>query len=404
MKSLVRTLTAISIAAAFTVGTASAASSAPFGLGNVVVCRVGSGTGSLVNTGNPVFLDEFNSTGALVQTIAMPTSAAGANKALIASGTASSECELTRSADGKFLVVTGYNAAIPTTGLAGTTGTVVNRVIGVIDSSGTVNTSTALTDFATGNNPRSAVSSNGTDLWVAGGAGGVRYITVGGSSLSADLTTTAPLTNVRQVNIFGGRLYASSGSGTNTFRGVETIGTGLPTSGAQTVSRLPGLSDTINPSTYSFFLADLSTTVAGFDTMYVADDAATGGLQKFSLVAGSWVLTGAIGSADQYRGLTATVSGNTVTLFATRKGGSGATGGGELVTLVDSSGYNVALSGTPTLLTSAAANTALRGVALSPFNAPDPVVPESPFAILLPLSAAAGVGMWLYQRRNARFA
>jgi hypothetical protein len=403
MRKFVRAVAALGAGSAFIVGGSTAASAAPFSGGNVAVCRVGSGTGSLINTGNPVFIDEFTSAGALVQSIAMPTTvtAVAPNKALIASGTASSECGLTRSTDGKFLIVTGYGAPIPTTGLAGSTAATVNRVIGVIDAAGNVNTTTSLTDYASTNNPRSAVSTNGTDLWMAGGAGGVRYTTVG-STTSVDLTSTAAsgtFTNVRQVNIFGGQLYASSGSGTNTFRGVETIGTGLPTSGAQTVTRLPGLTDATNPSTYSYFLADLSAAVAGVDTLYVADDGA-GALQKFSLVSGSWVSNGIIGvTADAYRGLTATVSGTSVNLFATRKGGSAAAGGGELVTLTDPSGYNAPLTGTPSLLASAAANTAFRGLALAPFVAPDPVVPESPLTILLPLSFAA-IGVWFYHRRN----
>src|SRR5215467_4285783 len=90
--------------------------SAPFTPGNVVVYRVGTGSGSLVNTGNPVFLDEFTPAGALVQSIALPTSPSGGNQALIASGTATSEGLLTRSADGLYLVLAGYNAPIPTTG------------------------------------------------------------------------------------------------------------------------------------------------------------------------------------------------------------------------------------------------------------------------------------------------
>jgi hypothetical protein len=406
MKTTSRAMTAVGLGIALTFGAASAASAAPFTSGNVVVCRVGSGApAALINTGNPVFLDEYTSAGALVQSIAMPTTvtAITPNKALVASGTASSECGLTRSADGKFLIVTGYGAPIPTAGLAGSTAATVNRVIGVVDAAGSVNTTTSLTDYASGNNPRSAASTNGTDLWIAGGAGGVRYTTVG-STTSTDLTSTVAsgtFANVRQVNIFGGQLYASSGSGTNTFRGVETIGTGLPTSAAQTVTRLPGLTDATSPSTYSYYLADLSTVVAGFDTLYVADDGA-GALQKFSLVSGSWVSNGIIGvTADAYRGLTATTSGTSVTLFATRKGGSAATGGGELVTLTDASGYNTPFTGTPALLATAATNTAFRGVALSPFNppTPDPVVPESPYVILLPLSATA-VGVWMYHRRT----
>src|SRR5262249_30763021 len=62
--------------------------------------------------------------------------------------------------------------------------------------------------------------------------------------------------------------------------------------------------------------------------------------------------------------------GTTVTLFATRKGGSGAAGGGELVSLVDTSGYNGTFSGTPTLLATAATNTSFRGVAMAPVPTP----------------------------------
>ena len=48
------------------------AAAAAFTPGNVVVYRVGDGSGSLVNTGNAVFLDEYTTSGTLVQSIAMP--------------------------------------------------------------------------------------------------------------------------------------------------------------------------------------------------------------------------------------------------------------------------------------------------------------------------------------------
>src|SRR5262245_60992890 len=64
--------------------------------GNLVVYRVGTGTGGLVNTGNPVFLDEYTQAGSLVQSVALPTSAVGNNQPLIASGTATSEGLITR--------------------------------------------------------------------------------------------------------------------------------------------------------------------------------------------------------------------------------------------------------------------------------------------------------------------
>lgn len=58
---------------ALVVGTPQRADAAPFTSGNVVVYRVGTGAGSLVNTGSAVFLDEFTPVGVLVQSIALPS-------------------------------------------------------------------------------------------------------------------------------------------------------------------------------------------------------------------------------------------------------------------------------------------------------------------------------------------
>ncbi|MBZ5640114.1 MAG: hypothetical protein LAO51_15315 [Acidobacteriia bacterium] len=332
--------------------------------GDVVIYRVGSGTGSLVNTGNPVFLDEFTPGGMLVQSVPMPIADALPNRAFYASGTASSEGMLTRSADGRYLVLTGY-ASTSTSSLSGTSGTTVNRVIGRVNAASAINTSTALTDFASGNNPRSATSDNGARFWASGGAGGVRYAALGAST-SIDLTS-AILANARQVSIFAGQLYGSSDR-TN-FKGVNAIGAGLPTTPSQPVVRLPGLTDTTSPSSFSYFFADLTDSVTGFDTLYIADDSnsATGGVQKYSLVGGTWVANGSVeGSGNTYRGLVGKVDGTTVTIYATRKGGGGATGGGELVSLVDATGYNVTITATSTVLATAAASTAFRGVAFAP--------------------------------------
>ena len=334
--------------------------SAPFTPGNLVIYRVGTGTGSLVNTGNPVFLDEYTPAGALVQSISLPTT--GAQK-LIASGTATSEGLLTRSADGLYIVLAGYNAPIPTTGLAGTSSATVPRVVGRVDVAGNIDATTGLTDWASANNPRGVASSDGHDLWVGGAAGGVRYTTLG-ASLSTQLSTS--VTNIRAVEIFDGQLYNSDSSGTTIRIGID--GSGLPKTSGQIINNLPGFPT--NGSPYAFFFADLDAGVPGVDTLYVADDTNTagiGGIAKFSLVGGVWVSQGLVGSpADAYRGLTGVVSGTTVTLYATRKGGSGSTGGGELVSLVDATGYNAPLVAAPTLLATAATNTAFRGVALAP--------------------------------------
>ena len=203
----------------------------------------------------------------------------------------------------------------------------------------------------TANNPRSVAATDGSSFWVDGAAGGIRFATLGAST-STQLSTT--LTNLRQVEIFGGQLFVSTSSGSAVRIG--TVGSGLPATAGQTIMNLPSFPTSGSP--YAFYLADLDAGTSGLDTLYVADDGA--GLQKYSLLAGNWTANGTIGTAaDLYRGITAVASGSTVTIFAVR-------GAGQLVTLVDSSGYNGAFAGTPSLLATAGTNTAFRGLAFAP--------------------------------------
>ncbi len=386
----------IALGAAALAPFATPAHASAFTPGNLLVCRVGDGSGSLVNTGSPMFLDEYTPAGALVQSIAVPTTTSGTNHRLILSGTATSECGLNLSADGQYVTFAGYDAAMPTASLAGTAAATTPRVVGRIDGNGTIDTSTALTDFATGNNPRAAYSTDGTSLWVVGGAGGVRTATLGGST-STQISTT--LTNLRQVAAFDGQLYVSTSSGSAVRIG--SVGVGLPTTSGQTITNLPGYPTSGSP--YAFQLVDLSASVAGVDTLYVAEDSNGGGqIQKWSLVGGSWVARGTI-SAAAVRGLTVSVSGGNVTLYATT-GGSLAAGGGTIYSFTDTTGYDNVVSGTATNVATASANTAFRGISLVPLS-PDPgtEVPEAPLSLLLPLTGAAIIGgtFVLTRRRSA---
>jgi hypothetical protein len=332
---------------------------AQFTPGNVVVVRVGTGAGSLANTGNAVFLDEFTPAGTLVQSVALPTTVVGANKRLVLSGTSTSEGMIQLSPNGQYLALAGYDSDVPAaSSLTASASATVNRTVAIIDQAENINTSTALTDFSTGSSPRAAITTNGTNIWVAGGAGGVRYTTLG-STTSTQLSTT--VTNMRTLNIANNQLYTSTGSGSIR---VATVGTGLPTAAGETITNLPGFPTTGSP--YQFVLLDMDAGVAGPDVLYVADDAA--GIQKYSLVGGNWTLNGTMGTgADTYRGLTGKViAGPAVQLYSARKGGSSATGGGELVSVLDASGYNTAPVSTITLMSTAAANTAYRGVAFTP--------------------------------------
>lgn len=334
--------------------------SAQFTAGNLVIYRVGDGTASLVNTGNPVFLDEYTPTGTLVQSVAMPTTANGNNKALVSGGTSTTEGMMTRSADGKFLVLTGYDG-VGTTSLSASDAPVKNRVVGIVNSAGAINTTTALTDFADKGSPRSVTSSNGTDLWVAGSTGGVRYTTAG-SSTSTQISGT--LNNVRCVNIFDGQLFLSTGSG-STVR-VGSVGAGLPTTANQTLIHLAGLplSGSPSPSPYSFLIVNTGDMLQPAFVLYVADDAA--GILKYSLVGGVWTANGSITASSAVRGITGkvTTTGG-VELFATF-GGSGSNGGAKLYKFNDNTGYNNTVTGVADSIVINTAKMAFRGIAYAP--------------------------------------
>jgi hypothetical protein len=364
----------------------SMASAIPFTAGNLVVEQIGDGTTTLNSAAAPVFVNEYTPSGTLVQSIPMPTSVNGSNLRLTDSGSATSDGYLNLSTNGQYLTLTGYNAAVGTASVASTSttgGSATVRVVGRIDGSGNVDTTTSLTAYS-GNNIRSAITTNGTDIWTSGAAasgnpGGVVYTTFGASGTGTPLSST--ILNTRVVDIFGSpsQLYVTSGSGSN--KGVNTVGTGLPTT--------TGTPFTLNPasaSPYGMFLTQLNPASPGIDTAYVADDGV--GIEKFSLVSGTWVASGVIGTAtDAYRGLTGSVTANGVQLYATRQGGTSQ----GVVSLFDGSGYNSTITGSPNLIVPLGANEAFRGVAYAP-------TPEPGTFVL----GGVGLGLLLVARRFRR--
>ncbi len=282
---------------------------APIAPGHVVALRLGDGAAALGSAAAAVFLDEYTAAGSLVQTIALPTSAADA---ITNSGTATSEGFLNLSSNGQFLVHAGYRA-IP--GTASVVTSAAARVISRVALSGGIDTTTALTDAYLASSVRSVATVDGTQFWV-GGTGspttsaGVRFVSGVGQSTSTQLSST--VTNNRVVNIFNGQLYTGSASGA--FLGVSTVGTGLPTTSGQVTTLLPGFSAVTGNSTYDYFFADNS-------TLYVADDRTTtaGGIQKWVLSSGTWTLQYTLNPATGVgcRGLSGVVNGGTTTLYAT---------------------------------------------------------------------------------------
>ena len=312
-----------------------------FHAGDLVLSVYGNGA----NTGHydhnraaPIVLREITTTGAFVGQVVLPQNgfrnAAGeANFPISGEYGSSSEGTLQLSADGHLLVIMGYGIpatvfndastekknAYGTQALAQTgsirSGPViaVPRVVAAIDTQGEVDTRTALFDFADTNNPRSVATVDGSAFYVAGqghkrdATQGVQFVRAGASSG----TVLFHGTDVRIATIAGGRLYVSSDTkqgGTPEAPGTANIavyGDGLPTA-AVTPTILPGLSNQVsvaegrgngvntigqaNLSPENFFFADAS-------TLYVADSGqpkrrglGDGGLQKWSLVGGTWQL------------------------------------------------------------------------------------------------------------------
>src|ERR1043166_8581950 len=292
---------------------------APFTAGNLVLYRVGDGAAALGSGGTAVFLDEYTPSGTLVQSVALPTGAGG----LVASGTATTEGFLSRSEDGRYLVVPGYSAALGTTV---TTSTTVPRVIGRVDGNGNIDTSTSYVDTTNAGNLRSATSVDGTRFWTSGSTQGPRTIAFGATSATVISTTNA---NTRQINVFADQLYISSGAGTVR---MAAIGSGTPTTAGQTMTALPGFPTAAPAAFNSFFIVALGGGPV-LDTVYIADEG-NNAIQKWCLVSGTWTLKGSV-AVSLARGLTGTVSGTNVTLYAT-SGGTGT----PVVTVTDSTGFN----------------------------------------------------------------
>jgi hypothetical protein len=319
------------------------------------VVHLGPGTS---NASTAVAIDEWTSAATMVGSVPLPTTAGGGNQPLTMSGSASSEGCLSLSGDGHSLALAGYASM---TGVGSIKGTTVNRVAGLVDLAGTINTSLTFATGDNGDNVRSATTLDGVDVWISGAGsssnGGVWYNRLVNPLATEAHVVQSPL-NTRCLGIFGGQLYVSASSGA--FNGVFTVGFGTPTTAGQALGALPGLTVT---SGYGFAMFDLPGGPSGLDTIYVADDAA--GLQKWTYDGSNWSLATTLNITNNagFRGVAGYAAGATVTLMASTAENSP----NRLVVFVDTG------SGTPsaTAMATAASNTTFRGVAVSPhFPAP----------------------------------
>ena len=181
----------------------------------------------------------------------MPTSG---TTPLTAAATDFTADNITRTADGQKLLVTGYDKPIVIdsgTGLPEATGNPSSdsaltspRSIGVVDRFGNVDASTELTDFENGGSStatiRSVASQNGSSFYVLGSndtnsgqsaSGGLHYVASLGATTSTNLSQNTA-DNMRQIQIINGNLFMTAGA-TIPGRDVFEVGSGgLPTTQA----------------------------------------------------------------------------------------------------------------------------------------------------------------------------
>jgi hypothetical protein len=305
------------------------------------VLRVGTGTGALGNTTAAVFLDTFYPLPGSTKTgtVVVPTANSGLTHALTILGSALSEGALTRSADGHYLAFAGYDVAPGGSNLNS------NRVVGRVDASGGVDTTTRLPIGSFGTNVRGAATADGSAFWVSGNGtgfgGGTIYAALGAAGVGTQVLANPA--NMRMVGIAGGQLYGDSGVGG--FTEVFSIGTGLPTTAGQTATGLPGMTSLTSPYGFAFI---------GASTIFVADS--NSGLSRWTLSGGTWTqdMTFTVLTAGCLS-VTGWTTSTGVSLIVTTIAGT--------VERVD---VPSASSPSATLLETQPTNTEYRGVALAP--------------------------------------
>ncbi|HEX3717612.1 MAG TPA: immunoglobulin domain-containing protein [Verrucomicrobiae bacterium] len=319
---------------------------AQFYPGNLAVLRVGDGSATLTNSGNRIFIDQYTTSGAWVNTVAIPTNGP---ESLVISGKASSEGALNLSSDKHLLALAGYSTNLSFPGsLPDSLSTDVPRAIATIDYLGNYNFIAGTTEFFSANNIRSAVTDGANNFWAAGAADGTVYL--GLIFSPGDVQSE----NTEVVSIFNDNLCFSS-------QKTSPIGIwnfkGTPESTATPNLILP-CTGPASPSPYAFAISPDGHTV------YVADDnkiAKDGGIQKYVNASGTWSLAYTLGtgatSLTGARGLAVDFSGIDPVLYATTADSAS----NNLISIVDAG------SGSPaTVLATAGTNELFRGVQFIP--------------------------------------
>jgi hypothetical protein len=360
---------------------------AQFTPGNLAVYRYGNGTDALANGIRvPVFVDEYNpTTGSKVNTIAIPQTASGANYGLeglglTTGGTFEAEGFPVLSRDGFTLSIIGHNPE-----QAG------EFVIGTLNAAGTWTANTIVPAADGIGAPRSAVV-EGTSVYFNGYQNGVRYKTLGTNTASARVSQEQ---NAPRVLTIGQTIYGTT-TANKIFAPTGTSSipqANLPTT--QVIFSIDKNSTPIVPSIPGSAPLKSAHQVIAFKTasdrtlIYVLDDGYNPATESYALplikkyrsnsAGNDWVAFGSITVPANTKSLTGTYDSATgVKLYFTTYGEIGVSDSKLYMidnpfTVSTEPNSTANLSGTPTLIATAPANTTFRGVTLAPIANPLPV-------------------------------
>ena len=385
-------------------------------------------------------MDEYTPAGALVQSIAMPTATKGAQNSFVLEAGYPEQDLMTRSTNEEYLVAMGFDAAVGGETVTSEVPRVIAR-IGSSGEPDTTTSMSNFAKEAGAGTLKGIASVNGSRFWVAGGTSYFVATETGEWTAAYGATTATQVATLgfRAVGIFEGQLFGEKSEGLYSVgnRAADGIWTDPdgPAGGSHEQEIRPILFhepqrnalcrgrnhrtgvirkyvDSAGPA--EKFTGTLTakskviTKVSSETGLSTGEELKGTGIKSGTRIVsfksaseiemsteaekaesaesiegvGGWVEKGSVSaptaSGLDLRGLTGKTEGENVTLYATMTGYS-TSGGGKIVTLTDSSGFTGTLSGSMTVLATAATKEEFRGIAFAPVGAP--TVPGAPLEV-----------------------
>ena len=349
---------------------------------NPVVTTLGDGSTTLSSAAAATAIRVYQ-TGTAAQAAALASTSynsSGSSPRLTNSGSATSEATLsnnpavtTAAAAGAvysgnaYAFSGGYDANVGTTGVVASAADRVVGAVTVTNSSAAgatvLQSQTGATAYNT-NNLRSATGNDArTTLYTAGTA---TTTTLGGfRNFTTNTILASTPTNTRTTELLSGGLFGSTGSGTVGIYSIDPTGAGSASPATLFIGTSTNGSTATSPYEFALFNDSTNANAAsGYNTAYVSDDSANGGILKFTYNGAAWNLAYTLKEAGTvYRGLAGEydAAAGQYTLFATTSDGQ------RLVQVTDAGA-----SSPFTTLATAGTGYAFRGVALTSVATPEP--------------------------------